>query len=369
MRYLGDKDYAHGSPGQLGILLVNLGTPDAPEPAAVRRYLAEFLWDPRIIELPRPLWWLILNGVILRIRPRRSARAYREVWTDEGSPLMVFTQRLSTKLEAELKEALPGPLQVAVGMTYGNPSIGSALARLRAAGVRRLLVLPLYPQYSATTTGSVFDRVAAQLQRTRWLPEFRFITAYHDEALYIEALATRLEQHWQTHGRGERLLFSFHGIPRRYLDNGDPYHCQCHKTARLVTERLGLADDDWALSFQSRVGREEWLRPYTDETLAAWGQARLKTVDVICPGFAADCLETLEEITMENAERFEENGGGELRYVPALNDGADHVALLATLIRRHVAGWPEASQAWDADEIAQAATDSRERALALGARQ
>ena len=367
MRYLGDKDYAHGSTGQLGILLVNLGTPDAPEPAAVRRYLAEFLWDPRIIELPRPLWWLILNGVILRIRPRRSARAYREVWTDEGSPLMVFTQRLAAKLETELRETLPGPLQVTVGMTYGNPSIGSALVQLRAAGARRVLVLPLYPQYSATTTGSVFDRLAAQLRRTRWLPELRFITTYHDEALYIEALATRLEQHWQIHGRGERLLFSFHGIPRRYLDNGDPYHCQCHKTARRVAERLGLADDDWALSFQSRVGREEWLRPYTDETLTTWGQARLQTVDVVCPGFAADCLETLEEIAMENAERFEKSGGGKLRYVPALNDGADHVAVLSTLIRRHVSGWPEASQAWDAAEIDKAAAASRERALALGA--
>lgn len=369
MAYLGEKDYEHGSIGRLGILLVNLGTPDAPEPAAVRRYLAEFLWDPRVIELPRPLWWMILNGWILRTRPRRSARAYRKVWTDEGSPLLVITRKLARGVEAELARGLPGALQVAVGMTYGNPSIASAMTQLRAAGARRLLIVPLYPQYSGTTTGSVFDRVATELQRTRWLPELRFITAYHDEALYVEALATRLEQHWQIHGRGERVLFSFHGIPRRYLDNGDPYHCQCHKTARLVAERLALADDDWALSFQSRVGREEWLRPYTDETLTQWGQAGLKSVDVICPGFAADCLETLEEIAMENAERFEESGGGELRYVPALNDGADHVSALSTLILRHVAGWPEASQASDAEAIEQAAAVSRERALALGARQ
>ncbi|TVQ48718.1 MAG: ferrochelatase [Gammaproteobacteria bacterium] len=367
MTYLGEKDYHHGSPERLGVLVVNLGTPDAPEPGPVRRYLKEFLWDPRIIELPRPLWWAILNLVILNIRPRRSARAYREVWTDEGSPLLVYTRRVAERLEQELATALPGPVRVAVGMTYGNPSIASALATLREAGCRRLLVLPLYPQYSATTTGSVFDRLASCLMRTRWLPELRFITTYHDEPLYIEALASRIEQHWQTHGRGERLLFSFHGIPRRYLLNGDPYHCQCHKTARQVAERLGLAQDQWHVAFQSRVGREEWLRPYTDETLEQWGADGLGDIDVVCPGFAADCLETLEEIAMENAERFAEHGGGTLRYIPALNDGADHIALLATLARRHVAGWPEASAQYDETAREADAQASRERALEMGA--
>lgn len=367
MTYLGDKDYRHGSQERLGVLVVNLGTPDAPRAGAVRRYLAQFLWDPRVIELPRPLWWLILNLVILNLRPFRSARAYRKVWTEQGSPLLVHTERLAALLEDELAGVLPGPVQVAVGMTYGNPSVASALDRLREAGCRRLLVLPLYPQYSATTTGSVFDRMAERLMRTRWLPELRFITAYHDEPLYIESLAARIEDHWQAHGRGERLLFSFHGIPRRYLDNGDPYHCQCLKTARLVAERLGLAQTQWQVSFQSRVGREEWLRPYTDETLEAWGARGTGDIDVICPGFAADCLETLEEIAMENAERFAECGGGRLRYVPALNDGPDHVALLATLVRRHVVGWPEASAQYDEMAVATAAEASRDRALALGA--
>ena len=367
MTYLGEKDYHHGSAERLGVLVVNLGTPDAPEPGPVRRYLREFLWDPRIIELPRPLWWAILNLVILNIRPRRSARAYREVWTEQGSPLLVHTREVADKLAQELGSALPGPVQVAVGMTYGNPSIASALDQLREAGCRRLLVLPLYPQYSGTTTASVFDRVARRLMRTRWLPELRFITAYHDEPLYIESLASRIEQHWHAHGRGERLMFSFHGIPRRYLDNGDPYHCQCHKTARLVAERLGLEQEQWLVSFQSRVGREEWLRPYTDETLEQWGSKSVGDIDVICPGFAADCLETLEEIAMENAERFAEHGGGRLRYIPALNDGPDHVALLATLVRRHIVGWPEASAQYDAEACEMDGRASRERALKMGA--
>jgi protoporphyrin/coproporphyrin ferrochelatase len=366
MSYLGDPDFEHGSPTQLGILLANLGTPDAPETGPVRRYLREFLWDPRIIELPRPLWWLILHGVILRIRPARSARAYRKVWTEAGSPLLAHTQRLAAGLQAKLHEALPGPAKVVVGMTYGNPSMAAALDELRAAGCRRLLVLPLYPQYSATTTGSVFDRLATRLQNTRWLPELRFITAYHDEPLFIEALAARIERHWQQHGRGARLLFSFHGIPRRYLDNGDPYHCHCHKTARLVAERLELAPQQWQVSFQSRVGREEWLRPYTDETMMAWGREQLGDIDVICAGFAVDCLETLEEIEMENAERYAEHGGGRLRYVPALNDGPDHVEVLAALVQRHAAGWPETSTPWQASPLADAA--SRERALGMGAK-
>lgn len=367
MDYRGDSEYAHGSEERLGVLVVNLGTPDAPETAAVRRYLREFLWDPRVIELPRPLWWLLLNGVILRIRPRRSARAYQTVWTDEGSPLLVHTRALAEGIAAELERSIAGPSAVEVGMTYGNPSIASALERLRERGCRRLVVLPLYPQYSGTTTGSVFDRVTQALSSQRWVPELRFINAYHDESLYVEALAARLLAHQAEYGAAERVLFSFHGIPKRYFLNGDPYHCQSLKTARLVAERAGLEEGRWQLSFQSRVGREEWLRPYTDETLEAWGAEGVPTVDVMCPGFACDCLETLEEIAEENRERFEHAGGGELRYVPALNAGDDHVALLATLIRRHAGGWPETSASVDRAALDTACEATRQRALAAGA--
>jgi ferrochelatase len=349
------------------VLVTNLGTPDAPTPAAVRRYLAEFLSDPRVIEVPRWLWRIILHGVILRVRPRRSAEAYHKVWTPEGSPLLVIARRQAAALQAALSARLPGPVRVALGMRYGTPSIASALRELQAAGVRRLLVLPLYPQYSASTTGSTFDAVAAELARWRWLPELRVVTQYHDDPGYVSALAASLREAWAAGGEPERVLFSFHGLPRRYFEAGDPYHCACQKTARLVAEALHLPHERWALSFQSRVGREEWLRPYTDLLLKEWGAAGVKRVHVACPGFSADCLETLEEIDQQNRDFFLAAGGEAFHYVPALNDRADHVAALAGLVARHVQGWPEADPARDPAAVASDRAASRARALAMGA--
>jgi ferrochelatase len=351
----------------LGVLVTNLGTPDAPTPAAVRRYLAEFLSDPRVIEVPRWLWRIILHGVILRVRPRRSAEAYHKVWTAEGSPLLVIARRQAAALQAAVSARLPGPVRVALGMRYGTPSIASALRELHGAGVRRLLVLPLYPQYSASTTGSTFDAVAAELARWRWLPELRFVTAYHDDPGYVGALATSLREAREAAGEPDRLLFSFHGLPRRYFEAGDPYHCACQKTARLVAEELDLPRERWALSFQSRVGREEWLRPYTDHLLKEWGGAGVKRVHVACPGFSADCLETLEEIDQQNRGFFLAAGGESFHYVPALNDRPDHIAALAGLVARHVQGWPEADPARDPAAAASELAASRARALAMGA--
>ncbi len=365
-RYAGHADFDHAAALKVGVLLVNLGTPQAPDTASVRRYLAEFLWDPRVVEVPRALWWLILHGVILRVRPPRSARAYQSVWTDAGSPLMVNSRAQATALQRALDAHAPGLYTVALAMRYGRPDVAGAIDALAAAGAARLLVLPLYPQYSGTTTGSVFDAVSAALQRRRWVPDLHMLSGYHDEGAYVAALAASIRDAWREHGRPRRLLFSFHGIPRRYFLAGDPYHCQCHKTARLVAEALALEDGAWSVSFQSRVGREEWLRPYTDETLEAWGREGLESVHVACPGFAADCLETLEEIAEENRERFQQAGGGRFVYVPALNDRADHVAALVGLVHRASAAWLP----WARHEAEQAAVEPHPRlarARALGA--
>lgn len=358
IKYVGEPRFEHDAPSRLGILLANLGTPDAPTPGAVRRFLAEFLWDPRVVEGPRWLWWLALHGVILRIRPSRSAHAYRQIWTPQGSPLLVHTTALIMAVREALSQSMPDA-RIELGMTYGYPSIPGALRRLKDAGARQLLVLPLYPQYSGTTTASVFDRVTTELQRWRWVPEVRFIHGYADEDAYVAAVSASIAEHWRTKGRSH-LLFSFHGIPQRYLLGGDPYHCQCLKSARLIAAKLGLGSDDWSVSFQSQVGREEWLRPYTDETLVRYAQQGPKRVTVVCPGFAADCLETLEEIAIRNREVFLSKGGESYDYVPALNATAPHAALLAQLIARHAAGWP-------ARESPDAPAARRQRALDLGA--
>jgi len=356
------RDYRHGTPGRLGVLVANLGTPDAPTPPAVRRFLAEFLRDPRIVELPRPLWWLALHGIVLRVRPRRSAEAYRAIWTEAGSPLLTGTLSLAHALQDRLEALLPAAPAVVTGMTYGNPSIPSALAKLRSLNARRLLVVPLYPQYSATTTAAIFDRVTAELRRWRWLPELRFINEYHAEKDYVAAVADSIGARLAA-GAPAQLLFSFHGLPRRYLDAGDPYFCQCQATARLVAGRLGLAAGTWSVAFQSRVGRERWLEPYTEDSLRALAAAGKRRVTVVCPGFSVDCLETLEEIAIRGREAFLKAGGESFDYVPALNDSATQVDALARLIARHSRGWPEAEP--DHDAVAEAAERAAAAARAL----
>ncbi len=328
---------------QLGVLLTNMGTPEAPTAPALRRYLAEFLWDPRIVEMPRPLWWLILHGRILRTRPQRSAQAYQSIWTEAGSPLLDTTLKQGEALQRQLTARLTGPVRVVVAMRYGEPSIGKGLDNLRRAGCDRILILPLYPQYSATTTGSTFDAVAACLSGVRRVPGLHFITGYHNDAGYVKSLANSIREHWERRGtRPERLLFSFHGIPRKGCLKGDPYPEQCHTTAGLVAQQLGLDDGVWQVAFQSRFGRARWVTPYTDETLRTWGGEGVAAVDVICPGFAADCLETLEEIAQENRQRFLDAGGGSYDYIPALNLREDHIDALAGLVMRHVRGWLDA---------------------------
>ena len=363
----GEEIFDHEQEPGTGILLTNLGTPAAPTAAAVRRYLAEFLWDPRVVELPRPLWWLILHSFILRFRPAQSARKYEKIWTDEGSPLLVVGHRQAEAITKALQESCPGSIKLALGMRYGEPSIATALQELRAASARRLLILPLYPQYSATTVASTFDAVSRELRTWRWLPELRMITHYHDYPPYIDAVAHSILDAWSQAGPAERLLFSFHGLPKRNLLAGDPYHCECHKTARLVAEKLNMAEEDWAVSFQSRFGGAEWLQPYTSKLLQDWAKAGIRNVAVICPGFPADCLETLEEINMENRQLFLEAGGEQFRYIPALNDSPRHIEMLVKLIRLHGSGWPELTAGFDPIAAADLREQSRRRAVALGA--
>jgi ferrochelatase len=322
-----------------GVLLVNLGTPEAPTPKAVRRYLAEFLGDPRVIDAPRWLWWPILHGVILRIRPPKVAKAYASVWQEEGSPLMAIGRRQQRALRERLASQTGESIPVELAMTYGKPSMEEAGLKLRESGVDRIVVLPLYPQFSRTTTAAVFQRLAKALEPCPHLPELRFVRDYHDHPDYISALAASVRQHWEANGDRGRLLMSYHGIPKRYVDNGDPYARHCEKTSRLLAEELGLGEGEWFQSYQSRFGREEWLKPYTDETLKAWGADKIECVDVISPAFAADCLETLEEIDAENRHYFQEAGGGRYRYIPALNDRPEHVTLLTKLVEQHTAGW------------------------------
>ena len=334
----------------IGLLITNVGTPDAPTPAAVRRYLREFLSDRRVVDLPRPLWWPLLYLFILPIRSRRSAHAYASIWTPEGSPLLRNTRRLAEALEVALSARLPEPVHVAVGMGYGNPSMRTALTTLRDRGCRRVLVLPLFPQYASPTTGSTFDAVTNVLRNWRHVPELRFASGYHDHPGYIAALARSVRDLWDRDGEPDRLLLSFHGLPQRYVADGDPYAAQCEETARLLVAALGLGEPApsakssggsgrWALAYQSRFGREEWLRPYTDETLRSWAANGIANVDVLSPGFAADCLETLEEIGIRNRAWFVEAGGRQLRYIPALNDRLDHVEALADVALRHLHGW------------------------------
>jgi ferrochelatase len=361
MSYRPEPPQVHGQPEQTGILLVNLGTPDAPTAVALRRYLAEFLSDPRVVEIPRLAWWPILHGIILNTRPAKSAAKYATVWMPEGSPLAVWTARQATALQGELS-ARGHRLLVRPAMRYGQPSIPSVLDAMRAEGVTRVLVLPLYPQYASATTASVGDKVHQWARDARRVPEMRFVGEYHDDPGYIGALAARVQEHWSTHGRAERLVLSFHGVPHRTLLLGDPYHCQCHKTARLLGERLGLAAGELMVTFQSRFGKARWLEPYTEPTLRELAAKGVKRVDVMCPGFVSDCLETLEEIGEEAREAFLESGGEEFRYIDCLNARPDWIAALAGVAERHLQGWDTRSA-----PDAAALQAQRERALAMGA--
>ena len=341
MKYTSKAKFAHDQAPSTGVLLVNLGTPEAATASAVRRYLAEFLADPRVVEFPRLLWRIILHGVILRIRPGHVAKAYAKVWTEQGSPLMVISQAISIKLQLRVNQSLPGPVHVELAMRYGKPSIASALENLRNKNVERLLILPLYPQYSATTTAAVFDEVSEQLRHWRWLPNLRMLMQYHDHPLYIDAIANQIKQAQNEYGKPDKLILSFHGIPERYLHAGDPYYCQCQKTARLVAKLLNLNSDDWMLCFQSRFGREPWLQPYLDKNLEQMPEQGIKSVQIIAPGFSVDCLETLEELAMQNAKLFEQHGGETYHYIPALNQSDAQIDLLTSLIKQEGYAWPE----------------------------
>ncbi len=333
--YIGNRDFKHDSESCTGVLVTNLGTPDAPTPSALRRYLGEFLADPRVIEAPRFIWWFILHGVILRRRPKHSATAYKKIWTESGSPLLAISKRQAAAIQKYLDEHTADKFHVKLAMRYGKPSIRSGLKKLQQANAKTIIVIPLYPQYSASATASTFDAVADVLKTWRDIPELHLVKHYHDIPDYIDALAESMNEHWQQNHRAEKLLFSFHGIPKAYFDAGDPYYCECHKTARLVAEKLNLNEEEWILTFQSRFGPKEWLKPYTDVTLKELASTGTKNVDIICPGFSADCLETLEEINMRYRDLFLQAGGEKFSYIPALNDRPSHIHALANIILKN----------------------------------
>ena len=359
--YRPEPPFQHGGTFAPGILLVNLGTPAAPTPDAVRTYLREFLSDPRVVEIHRALWLPVLHAFILRSRPPESAKRYASIWSSDGSPLLVHTQRQATMLRGYLGERTRNRIEVEHAMRYGTPSIQQGIDALKAKSCDRILVLPLYPQYSASTTASVFDAVAAALGRMRNMPAVRFVKQFHDHAGYIRALAQDVRDYWMHSGRPDQLVMSFHGVPRFTLDKGDPYHCQCHATARLLAQELGWGPERYRISFQSRFGRAEWLKPYTAEVLADLGRAKTGRVDVLCPGFVSDCLETLEEIALEGKSIFLGAGGREFHYIACLNERNDWLQALADIALENLQGWTEPTPGTDP-----AAT--RERALALGAR-
>ena len=325
-------EFVENKPPVTGVLVVNLGTPDAPDRKRVRRYLKQFLSDPRVVEFPRWLWWLILNGIILNIRPSKSAEAYKQIWTEQGSPLLVISNAQATGVSNILSKRFKSHTKVELGMSYGNPSIFDGLNRLHEAGVNKLVILPLYPQYSGSTVGSVFDAVSGCLRQWRWIPTVHFVSAYYDHVGYITALANKVRKHAQ----GDHLVMSFHGVPERYVRDGDPYEGQCRKTAQLLARQLNLSKNQWTIVFQSRFGREEWIKPYCDEQLKALPARGVKSVDVICPGFSADCLETLEEIDMQNRQLFMDSGGEQFNYIACLNDDKEHLNFLADLISAYI---------------------------------
>ena len=316
------------------VLLVNLGTPEQPTAASVRKYLGEFLMDPRVVQIPRPIWWLILHGIILRVRPAKSAKAYKSIWMDRGSPLMVLTEDLGLALRDLLQQREVSDVVVEIAMRYGKPSIPDQLNKLKASGVEKFIILPLYPQYAAATTASIFDKLTETLSRWKHLPTVKFISDYHLDEGYVAAVAASIEHYWQVNGKSELLLFSLHGLPAVSRKQGDPYYDQCVASTRAIATKLGLEDKAWKLVFQSRFGAQEWLKPYCVEVLKELPGQGVKSIDVVCPGFAVDCLETLEEIAIANKEIFIEAGGESYRYIPALNASMEHAKVLAGLISK-----------------------------------
>ena len=371
MAYRPETPFTHGTTPATGVLLVNLGTPDDTSTAAVRRYLKQFLSDTRVVEIPKPIWWLILNLIILNVRPAKSAKKYASIWMKEGSPLRVYTARQAQMLRGFLGEKFKSPLKVEYAMRYGNPSIESAIDKLKAANCDNILVLPLYPQYAASTTASTMDELGRVLSQARNVPGIRFLRSYHDHPAYISAIAKNVLAEWMKIGRPnfatDKLLMTFHGLPKFHLEKGDPYHCHCHKSARLIAEQLGVKTGDYIVTFQSRFGKTEWLQPYTDKTLEKLGADGCKRVDVICPGFAADCLETLEEIAMEAKESFIHAGGKTFHYIPVANDSQAYVEALTTIAGEQLSGW--VSERWDKDAAKRDGDASAQRAKALGATQ
>ena len=361
--YKNEPSYTHGDQAKVGILLANLGTPDAPTAKALKKYLAQFLMDRRIVEIPRLIWACILYGIILVVRPKKSAEKYASVWTAEGSPLMVNAQKQTKLLRTVLESRIASPIAVELGMSYGNPSMASAIEKLKAQHCNKILVFPLYPQYAASSTAASLDAVWKTLLRTRNVPAIRTIRNYHDHPAYIHALANSVLEHWAVHGKPNKLIMSFHGVPKFHLMKGDPYHCECMKTGRLLGEALNLNKEEYVIAFQSRFGKQEWLKPYLASTLEDLGKAKTKRVDVICPGFSSDCLETLEEIAMEGQHIFQSQGGGEYHYIPALNGQEGWINAMSEIALENLQGW--VSSEWDKAEAEKQAKLTAERAKAL----
>jgi ferrochelatase len=368
MSYKKEPSHIHGSLDKTAVVLVNLGTPDAPTSSAVRRYLREFLSDTRVVEIPKLIWWCILNFIILPIRSSKSAKKYEMIWTKEGSPLKVHTQKQAMLLRGFMGERGHTALQVEYAMRYGTPSLPEVLAKLKTENCERILILPAYPQYSATTTASIFDAVFSHYAQVRNVPELRFVKHYHNNEGYINALRDAVLAYWESHGRGDKLVFSFHGLPQRNFDQGDPYHCECYTTARLLADQLGLGKDQYMVCFQSRFGKAKWLQPYTVPSLQQLAKQGLQRVDVICPGFIGDCLETLEEIAIEAKEVFLSAGGKEFHYISCLNERPKWISALAEIAEQHLIGWPTMLGTAQRDELKKAAGVSRVEALRIGAK-
>ncbi|TWI61595.1 ferrochelatase [Pseudoduganella lurida] len=367
MAFAKEPPHQHGTVGGSAIVLVNLGTPDAPTRGAVRRYLKQFLSDQRVVEIPKAVWWFILHGIILPFRSGQSAKKYASIWTEDGSPLRLHTQSQAMLLHEALAARGHHDVTVAMAMRYGTPALPDVLARLKADGCDRIAILPAYPQYSGTTTGSIWDAVFSHYRKIRNIPELRLVKNYHDHEAYIEALRQNVLAHWEQHGRGQKLVMSFHGVPKRTLLLGDPYHCECHKTARLLAAKLRLREDEYLVTFQSRFGKAEWLQPYTAPTVQKLAQEGVQRIDVICPGFTSDCLETLEEISMEVRHDFLTAGGKEFHYIPCLNESPAWIVALAEIAEQHMIGWPTLTTAPQRARQQNDAAIGRERALALGA--